>query len=350
VSEQAGPLVACIHHPPEVDLEAVRRSLADLPRPVVLENVAFKESVRLRRARQSPPVDSALLSEAPVPDAVLRDVWQRAEVLLALDLPEEHLDQMPRLRFVQAYSAGIEHFPVEALAARGVTLCHAAGAGAPAIAEFVFGRLIEVFRNLRAIGAMQREGSFHRPGGRSLAGRTLGVVGLGAIGSEVARLARNFGMETVATRRRARSGEVSDIVDHLSGPEGLDDLLERSDVVVLCAPATPETKDLVDETALARMKPGAVLCNVARGALVDEAALIRALESEQLAAAILDVTRAEPLPAGDPLWTAPNLYLSPHCAIPPDVYDERLLALFADNLRRYATGQPLKNPVDPSAG
>ena len=350
MSEPVGPLVACIHHPPKVDLAALGRSLADLPRPVMLENVAFKESVKLRRARQSPPVDPALLSAAPVPDAALLDVWERAEVLLALDLPEEHLDRMPRLRLVQAYSAGIEHLPVDALAARGVNLCHAAGAGAPAIAEFVFGRLIEQFRNLRAIDAMQREGAFHRPGGRSLAGRTLGIVGLGAIGSEVARLGRAFGMETIATRRRARPGETSDRVDHLSGPEGLDDLLGRSDVVVLCAPATPETNDLIDEAALARMKPGAVLCNVARGALVDEAALIRALESEQLAAAILDVTRAEPLPAGDPLWTAPNLTLSPHCAIPPDAYDERLLALFADNLRRYAMGQPLLNRVEPEAG
>jgi phosphoglycerate dehydrogenase-like enzyme len=123
-------------------------------------------------------------------------------------------------------------------------------------------------------------------------------------------------------------------------------LLAESDVVVLCAPATAETKDLIDRAALARMKPGAVLCNVARGALVDEDALIRALGSGHLAAAILDVTRREPLPKDDPLWAAPNLYLSPHSSIPPDAYDERLLALFARNLRAYANGSPLENLVE----
>ena len=193
---------------------------------------------------------------------------------------------------------------------------------------------------------MQRSGAFHRPGGRTLAGRTLGIVGLGAIGSAVARLARAFEMKTIATRRSAREGDASPLVDELRGPEGLPELLAVSDIVVLCAPASADTQDLIDAAALGQMKPGAVLVNVARGALIDETALVAALEAEKLSAAILDVTRQEPLPEGDPLWGAPNLYLSPHCSIPPDAYDARLLALFAENMRRYVSGEPLENEVD----
>ena len=192
---------------------------------------------------------------------------------------------------------------------------------------------------------MQRDRDFHRPGGQTLAGKTLGIVGLGAIGTAVAKLGRAFEMKTIATRRSAQDGDASPVVDQLFGSASTAAMLSESDVVVLCAPATPETENLIDAAAFAQMKPGAVLCNVARGSLVDEQALCDALGSGHLAAAILDVTREEPLPAGDPLWEAPNLYLSPHSSIPPDAYDARLLALFAENLRRYAGGEPLVNLV-----
>jgi len=162
----------------------------------------------------------------------------------------------------------------------------------------------------------------------------------------VAKLARAFDMKTIATRRSAKPGDTSERVDVLHGPEGLGALLAASDVVVLCAPATSETEGLLDADAFASMKEGAVLCNVARGALVDEVALAEALRSGRLAAAILDVTRQEPLPKDDPLWDAPNLHLSPHSSIPPDAYDSRLLALFARNLRAYAAGEALENEVD----
>lgn len=346
MSRADAPLVVAIHHPPDVDLAALAERLADLPRPVELRSAPYKEKVKLRLARHRPPVDPALLATAPEPDAALRAAWRDAEVVVTLDLPEERLADMPRLAWVQAYSAGLEQYPLAALAARGIRLANAAGAGAPAIAEFVFGRLIEVFRNLRDIEAMQRARAFHRPGGRTLSGRTMGIVGLGAIGSEVARLARAFGMKTFATRRSARPGDTSPLVDELAGPEGLDALLAASDVVVLCAPATDSTRDLVDRAAIARMKPGAVLCNVARGSLVDEGALREALASGHLGAAILDVTRKEPLPEDDPLWDAPNLYLSPHSSIPPDAYDARLVDLLVENLRRYVAGEPLANEID----
>jgi phosphoglycerate dehydrogenase-like enzyme len=339
------PIVACVHHPPNPDLELVRNLSAGSLREIDLRVLPFRESVKLRRARQNPPVPEALLAEAPAPSAELLDGWKEAEVLVTLDLPVERLDEMPSLKWVQAYSAGVEQYPLAELSARGIRLTNAAGAGAPAIAEFVFGRLVEVFRNLRNIEAMQRDQDFHRPGGRTLAGKTLGIVGLGAIGTAVAKLGRAFEMKTIATRKSAQAGDVSTAVDTLRGPDGLSAMLSESDVVVLCAPATAETESLIDASAFAAMKTGAVLCNVARGALVDEEALVDALASGHLAAAVLDVTREEPLPAGDPLWDAPNLYLSPHSSIPPDAYDARLLALFAENLRRYAAGESLVNTV-----
>jgi len=339
------PIVVCLHHPKDPDVGLVAERASASRRPLDLRVLPFKESVKLRRARQAPPVPAELLAEAPAPSAELLDGWNAAEVLFTLDLPAERLDDMPNLKWVQAYSAGLEQYPLEELGRRGIRLTNAAGAGAPAIAEFVFGRLIEVCRNLRSIEAMQSARDFHRPGGRTLSGKTLGIVGLGAIGSAVARLGRAFEMKTLATRRSARSGATSPDVDVLSGPEGLGRLLSDSDVVVLCAPATPETEGLIGAEALAGMKKGAVLCNVARGALVDEEALVASLAAEHLGAAILDVTREEPLPQDSILWDAPNLYLSPHSSIPPDAYDARLLALFAENLVRYAEGEPLVNEI-----
>lgn len=344
------PLVVCLHHPPSLDPESLRAALPPGGRALDLRILPFKESVRQRRARLAPPVPAELLAAAPEPPPELLAGWREAEVIVTMDLPAERLADMPKLRWVAAYSAGLEHLPLAELAARGVRLTNAAGVGAPAIAEFVFGRLIEVFRNLRGIEAMQAERAFHRPGGRSLAGRTLGIVGLGAIGSEVARLGRAFGMKTIATRRSARPGDRSERVDTLHGPEGLDALLRDADVIVLCAPATPATESLIDAAALAKTKPGAVLVNVARGALVDESALVEALAEERLAAAVLDVTRREPLPPDDPLWSAPNVYLSPHASIPPDAYDERFASVVAANLRHYLAGEPLANEVDLRGG
>jgi phosphoglycerate dehydrogenase-like enzyme len=134
------------------------------------------------------------------------------------------------------------------------------------------------------------------------------------------------------------------------GTDQLLDVLGRCDAVVLSAPSTPETNDLFDATAFAAMRPGAVFCNVARGALVDEDALVDALQSGHLGAAIIDVTKQEPLPADSPMWDTPRLYLSPHSSTSLDRYLDSIFDLFTDNLRRYVHGEPLRNVVDLSAG
>ena len=340
-----GPLRTCVNHPPALDEAALRRALEASPRAVELHVVPFKESLEIRRARSAGSTDVEVLARAPQLDAQARALLADAEALLVLDLPPAILEACPRLGFVQAFSSGIEHLPVEILDERGVALATAAGAGAGPIAEFALARILEVWKQLRDLGSMQRARRFRRPGGRVLAGCTLGVVGLGAIGSALARRARALGMRVVATRARPELGAEPGVADEVLGARELPRLLAVSDVVALCLPHTPATSDLMDAAAIAAMKPGAVLCNVARGALVDEAALLAALEAAHLSAAILDVTREEPLPADSPLWDAPNVYLSPHSAVSPQAYVGGVLELFARNLCRYAAGEAPENLV-----
>lgn len=343
------PLIVCINHPADFDAAALQNGLADCARPVELLPVPYKENLKLRLARRTPPVPAELLARAPDLTPALLDAYARCEVLMALDLPERLLEVAPRLRWIQAYSAGTEHLPVADLDRAGIALTTASGAGAAPIAEFVIGRLLEVWKDTRSIEQMQRERHFTRPSSRLLAGSNLGIVGLGAIGSAVAQRARALGMHVIANRRRFSPGDHSPLVDELLGADDVDDLLARSDAVVLAAPDTPATRNLIDERRLSLMKPGSVLCNVARGNLLDEFALARALQRGALAAAILDVTREEPLPTDHPLWDAPNLYLSPHCAISPDAYDHQALELLAENLQRYARAEPLHNLVRPES-
>jgi phosphoglycerate dehydrogenase-like enzyme len=253
------------------------------------------------------------------------------------------------LQWIQAIGAGVDHLAAAGLTEE-TTVTNATGVAAAAIAEFVIGRLLAVWKQFPAIDAQQRTHDWKPIFGRLAEGQTLGVIGVGAIGTQVALRARAFGMHTIGTRRRYRPGDALDAVDELRGADDLHDVLGRCDAVVLSAPATPETENLFDEAAFAATKPGAVFCNVSRGSLVDETALIGALESGRLSGAILDVVRNEPLPPDDPLWSAPNILISPHCSTSQERYADKLFELFAENLGRYCRGEPLRNVVDLAAG
>jgi phosphoglycerate dehydrogenase-like enzyme len=179
----------------------------------------------------------------------------------------------------------------------------------------------------------------------------MGILGLGAIGQAVAKRAQAMDMRVMGTRRHYLSGSELPFVDELLGPEDIDRVLSCSDVVVISLPETPETENMISSSEVQSMKRGAVLCNVARGSIVDEGVLIEALVSGHLSAAILDVQRKEPMDKTDPLWDAPNLYLSPHSAGGVEGHNSRVAALFRENLRHYlAEGKPAKNVVDPSSG
>ena len=266
--------------------------------------------------------------------------------MLAFDLPAEVVTVAPHLRWVQAIGAGVDHFRGAGLDGR-VVLTNAAGVAAVPIAEFVIGRLLAVWKRFDELAEQQRHRVWKPAFGRQLDGCTIGLVGLGAIGTAVAERARALGMRVLAIRRTSTP---SPAADEVYGPAELHTVLGRSDAVVLSAPSTHETENLFDAPAFAAMKRGAVFCNVARGALVDEDALIDALERGHLGAAILDVTKHEPLPADSPLWAAPRLHLSPHSSASPERYLATLFDLFADNLSRYLRGEPLRNVVDLAAG
>jgi len=325
-------------NPPAALIDRVTGAAAD----VSVELCSYEEDSALRTARgRGEPLD-AWRERAPGLTAAQRDAFNRAEVLLAFDVPMGLADLAPSLRWVQAIGAGVDHFRGTGLRAP-VTVTTAAGVAADPIAEFVFGRLLAVWKRFDEINELQSRHEWRPTYGRSLAGLTLGLVGLGAIGSAVAARASAFGMRVLAVRRDPRA--VSPGVDEVHGPDALRVVLGRCDAVVVCAPATPETRDLFDADAFKAMRPGAIFCNVARGSLVDEDALVTTLRDGHLGAAILDVTREEPLPATSPLWDAPRLHLSPHCSASIDRYLDSLFELFSANLARYARNEPLHNVI-----
>jgi phosphoglycerate dehydrogenase-like enzyme len=272
-------------------------------------------------------------------------MWARADAVMAFDVPKDLASLAPRLRWIQAIGAGVNHLFESDLPA-DVVITSASGMGAAAIAEFVIGRLLSAWKRFPQLDAHQSDRRWEPEFGRLIDGLTLGIIGLGAIGRAIAVRARPFGMHVIGSRRTFRSGNTDPDVDELLGSEDLMNILPRCDAVVSCLPGTPDTENVFDAAAFATMPPGSIFCNVGRGSSVDEAALVSALQSGHLGAAILDVTRAEPLPVDDPLWGAPNLLLSPHCSVSQERYAERLIGLFGDNLGRLLHGDELINSVD----
>jgi phosphoglycerate dehydrogenase-like enzyme len=345
-------LVAAVAYPIEFDASQLAVRLTECLRPVRIVSTPYFEPHDLRvakaRAASDDDVETFRSREPALSEASIEGL-ARAEALLALDIPIDLAGLAPRLRLLQAAGAGVAQLRPRRLAERGITLTSAAGMSADAIAEFVFARLLQLRKSLRSLDEAQRRHEWQLTVMQPLEGATMVVVGLGAIGTAVAERARAFRMRVLGVRRDPAKGGPSS-VEEVLGPGALRDVLARADVVVLAAPETSATERMIDATALSSVRQGAVLVNVARGALVDEDALLASLREGRLAAAILDVTHTEPLPADSPLWDAPNLYLSPHTSAVTEDYGDRLLALYADNLRRYAAGEPLRNVVDPDRG
>jgi phosphoglycerate dehydrogenase-like enzyme len=247
--------------------------------------------------------------------------------------------------------------------ARGLIVTNARGVFSDPIAEYVLMMILAVSRRLPQLLELQRERTWQPLEGTELRDVTVGIVGLGSIGQAVATLASAFGCRVIATRRRSGAGDpplpaeapataaaARPSIDRLSGPDGLPALLAESDFVVLAAPLTPDTEGMIDEAALAGVKPGAWLINVARGRLVDERALLRALRDGPLGGAILDTFRDEPLPPGSPFYDLPNVIVTPHTSWSSGRVLDRSVELFCDNLRHYAAGEPLVNVIDPTVG
>ncbi len=282
-----------------------------------------------------------------------------AEVLCSYDIPANWREVAPRLRWLQVPGAGVDSLQAKGLlgADSGLLITSAAGIHATTICEYVFGSMLMFNWNWPQMVRLQsrhiwaRSASWYQLGRRELIGQTLGIIGVGSIGRQIAKLGHAFGMRVLGMRHALPAqGEVDPDVDRYYPREQLHELLGQSDYVVLALPLTPDTERLIGEAELRAMRPNAYLVNIARGRIVDEQALIRALKEEWIAGAGLDVTEEEPLPANSPLYSMPNVILTPHISGHSVHYEERLARLFADNIRRFRAGEPLHNRYDPARG
>lgn len=257
------------------------------------------------------------------------------------------------IRWIQLVSAGVEGCVAQpAIKERDILVTNMQRIGGPIIAEHVMAMTLAFTRGLDLYVPAQAQGEWQRitPPGRMtvLAGKTMLVVGLGGIGSEVARRAHALGMRVTATRASGRTGP--DFVSYVGLPEELRKLAAEADVVVNTAPLTRETTGIFDAAFFAGMKPSAYFINVARGRSVVTDALVEALRERRIAGAGLDVTEPEPLPRDHPLWKLPNVIITPHVANDSDLGFGAQLEVVAENLRRYAAGERMLSVVDVARG
>jgi phosphoglycerate dehydrogenase-like enzyme len=359
--------------------------------PILSARYRTRDLERIRAA--APGARIVTLSVEGLADGPLDDVEVLLRGWLAADAFDRLLGRAPRLAWVHSASAGVERVLTPASRERGLVITNARGVFSRPIAEYVLMMILAVSRRLPQLLELQRERTWQPLEGVELRDVTVGIVGLGSIGRAVGALATAFGCRVIATRRRSDAGaatvesgrdvevatgekgqstgetrratgdvgEATDeadderplgevVLDRVFGPDGLPDLLAEADFVVLAAPLTAETENMINDESLGHFKRGAWLINVARGRLVDDRALVRALREGRLGGAILDAFRDEPLPPSSPLYDLPNVIITPHTSWSSGRVLDRSVGLFCDNLRRYAAGRPLLNVVDPQIG
>ena len=295
----------------------------------------------------------------------LEKYWATVEVLYTAKIVPKP-EQAPCLSWIQAHFAGVEHLLQHPIT-NYVRLTTASGVGAKSIAEYVIGGLLALNHHIpsfleyqsKKIWSSQRLQIFIPS---ELHNATLGIVGYGGIGQEIARLASAFGMKILVTKHDisepsenswqfTNSSEMQhDVVEKLYLPKHLNAMLTHCDYVVAAVPLTDSTKQMISSSEFSAMKQGTVLVNISRGQVIDELALTEALQTGHLRGAILDVFATEPLDPKSPLWTLPNVILSPHVSGLTPNYEQRAVELFANNLERYLSGKPLLNEVNIQRG
>ncbi len=332
----------------------------------VLITLPFPEEVVAPLREISPRINLTVHS-ARRPEDVPAETWAKVEVLYTdRVLPAPEL--VPNLRWLQFHSAGIDFaLNSQLLQKPGLMVTNLSGAAAPQAAEHALGLLLALGHHLHTVLQLQAKAEWPRERWerltpREFRGSTLGIIGYGSIGRELARLAQPFGVSVLAAKYDAMQPE-----DFGYTPEGLGDprgelftrlypfqavrsMIKTCDFVVVATPLTAETQGLIGAAELAAMKPTAGLVVVGRGGVVDEIALLEALQEKRLAGAALDVFQEEPLAPTSPLWRQPNLIVSPHLSGLSFHYDERAMALFGENLKRYLGGASLYNRYNPERG
>ncbi len=274
-----------------------------------------------------------------------------AEVVITWSLRPEQFALAKQLRWIHSPAAAVHQLMFPELVSSSVMVTNARDVHAPVVAEHVMALLLALAKQIPQAVRLQEKRSWGkdalRP--RELAGATLGLVGLGSIGREVAKRASALGMRVIAVRKDPQKGSAEG-VERVLPSSGLDQMIARADYVLLAAPRTPETEKLIDAGRIARFRPDACLVNVSRGALVDENALADALREGKLAGAALDVFSEEPLAPSSPLWDLENLLITPHTAAVTDKLWQRHYRLIHENLQRYLNGEPLLALVDKQKG
>lgn len=287
--------------------------------------IALEEAVpdlNLRVAR-TPPESAALI--------------ETAEIALTAFLPSDLLDAAENLSWVQALSAGVDSYDLETIRERNIVLTNAAGIHAEPITEQVLGYMLMFERRIHRGVRQQYRNVWERYEGGELPGKTLGIIGIGKIGSRVAQYGETFGMEVIGTKRHPDTAP--DVVDEAFAPDELFEMVKRSDYVVVACPLTEETRGLLGREELAAMKSSAVLVNIARGEIVDEDALTRVLQQRVIRGAALDVYSDESFPEDSPLWDLSNVVMTPHMAGSTPLKAERIAEIFAANYRAYTNDE-----------
>jgi phosphoglycerate dehydrogenase-like enzyme len=332
---------------------------------LVLITLSFPEPL-VERLRAISPRLQVRVHPARNGQDLPEDLLQDVEVLYTHHaLPEPA--SVPNLRWVQFHFAGVDAIVDHPLLHTDILVTTLSGASAPQLAEYALMGMLALGRRVPRMVADKAakkwaDDRFERFRPLELRGATVGIVGYGSVGREVARLCRAFGATVLATKRDLRSlgdqgyqlkelGDPNaDLVVRLYPPQAVASMASLCDFLVIAAPLTPETRGMIDRQVFAALRPTAFLVDLSRGGLVDHAALVEALAEKRLAGAVLDVYPVEPLPQSSPLWEMPNVLLSPHIAGASGDYFERATELFAENLRRYLSDQPLLNLYDPQRG
>jgi phosphoglycerate dehydrogenase-like enzyme len=291
--------------------------------------------------------DRVEVTTLPRKDKPSAEQMARTEALMAYGVPPGLLPAMPKLRWVQAMTAGVEGWIGLPDLPANLTLTCARGTHRESMPENIIGALLYAAKPYAAAVENQRHRKWVQGPAQPLTGKTLGILGLGAIAQDVARIAAALNLRVIGTRRRPEPmAHVAEVLP----PERTPEVLAQSDFLLLLLPATAETDNFINAERLAMMKPGAWLFNFGRGHLIKDSDLIAAVKAKKIAGAMLDVYRVEPLPADHPFWTTEGIIVLPHIGGPHPQRDRIVARLFVDNLARFLEGRPLKEVVDRKTG